>query len=70
MKNTKIRYDRFYFFNRWKQRKYSRPCDWTIIGISIGWSNPNDFCYRLSFFGFELIFWFIREFINDTSKAG
>jgi hypothetical protein len=63
MKNTKITYDRVYFFNRWKQRKYSRPCDWTVFGLAVWWSSPESYCYRLCFFGLELKIWFKREFL-------
>ena len=62
-KKTKTKFDRVYFQNRWKERKYLRPCDWVILGLSIWWAGPNDYCYKLSFFGLELKFWFNREFL-------
>jgi hypothetical protein len=65
MSKTKITYDRFYLQNRWRQKKYARNCDWTIIGLSTRWSSPNDFCYRISLFGLEFSFWFKREFLSS-----
>lgn len=53
-----MKLSRVYFYNRWRQRKYSRPSDWVFIGVSTRWASPDDMCYRLSFFGFEISFWF------------
>jgi hypothetical protein len=52
------------FQNRWKYRKYSRNCDWTIIGISKWWASVNKYSYNLCLFGFELKIWVKREFID------
>lgn len=62
MKKDKISFERIFFNNRWKQKKYSRNCDWVIIGISKNWFGPTSFCYKISFFGFDLNIWFLREF--------
>lgn len=61
--SEKIKLDRLSFFNRWKMRKTSRPCDWTILGFSKWWFGPESFCYKLCFFGFEVKIWFNRTFV-------
>jgi hypothetical protein len=60
MKKETIKYERIYFKNRWKEHKYSRNCDWTIIGVSKWWCSPYNFCYKLCFFGLEVHIWFNR----------
>jgi hypothetical protein len=62
MKKPKITFDRISFFNRWKQRKYSRNCDWIVFGLAVWWVGPESYCYRLCLFGLELKIWFNREF--------
>lgn len=49
-----------YLHNRWRQRKLSRNCDWTLLGISTRWAGPQDYCWSICFFGFELRIWFKR----------
>lgn len=68
MRKSKITYDRFYFQNRWKRNKYSRNCDWTIVGLSVWWSCPTSFCYTFSLFGLELKIWFTRDFIINSKN--
>jgi hypothetical protein len=63
----KIKYDKLCIQNRWKQKKYARNSEWTIIGISTRWFSPTNFCYRFSFFGLELSFWFLRKFSNRSN---
>jgi hypothetical protein len=58
-----IKFDRLGLSNRWQQRKHSRTCNWTIIGISEWWFGPQDFCYKICFFGIDLHIWFKREWI-------
>lgn len=64
----KHKIDRIHFYNRWKYPKYSRPCDWTIIGISTWWSSPESYSYRIGFFGLELRIWIHRQFLNQHSQ--
>lgn len=59
---TTTKFERIAFLNRWKLKKYSRNCDWTIIGISVWWSSPESYCYKFCFFGFEVNLWFERIF--------
>ncbi len=52
---------RIYFNNRWARPVYARSCDWTMIGISQWWSGPDDMCYKICFFGFDIQIWFSIE---------
>lgn len=63
MKKEITKFDYCFFSNRWKQ-KHVRQYNWVIFGLSTGFSGPNDFYYRLSFFGLEVTFWFKREFVD------
>lgn len=54
------RFDRIHFYSRWSH-KYP-PDDWTIIGIAKWWFGPEDYSYRICFFGLELRIWIKREF--------
>ncbi|WP_040280837.1 hypothetical protein [Psychroserpens damuponensis] len=56
----KIRFDEIRFMNRWKQKSYSRNCDWTIIGVTKWWFGPESFCYKICFFGLEAQIWIKR----------
>lgn len=40
------------------QKKYSRNCDWTIVGLHKRWASWDSYCYKLCFFGLEVSFWF------------
>lgn len=62
MMDAKTKFSRFILINRWKTKKYSRQCDWTIIGIQEWWAGPNDFCIKFCFFGIDLCFWFKKNF--------
>ena len=53
---TKIR--RIAFLNRWKRNKYARNCDWTILGISVWYADPENYCYKFCFIGFDMNIWF------------
>ena len=64
MKKEKITFERLFLNNRWKQKEYSRNCNWTIIGIHKHWAGPSSFCYKLCFFGIDIHIWFNREFID------
>jgi len=55
---SKHKYDEITFHNRWKYNKYSRNCDWTIIGIAKWWVSPERYCYKICLFGLELKIWF------------
>lgn len=55
-----FKFDQIYFQNRWRYRKYARPSDWTVIGLSVRWFSPDEFSYRLAFFGLDLNIWFKR----------
>lgn len=66
MKSKEIhKYNRLSLVNRWKQKRYSRNCDWVIIGVSKWWHSVNDYCYKISFFGIDLQIWFKRCFKQD-----
>jgi hypothetical protein len=54
----KIKFDSVSFLNRWKQRRLSRNANWTIIGVSVWWSQPTKYCYKFSFFGLEMRIYF------------
>lgn len=49
--------------NRWTERWYELN-DGTIIGIEVWWAGPKDYAIKLCLLGFELQFWFKREFID------
>jgi hypothetical protein len=53
----RTRFDRIYFRNRWRMKKYSRPCDWTIVGIHKRYAAWDQFEWMICFFGFELHVW-------------
>lgn len=56
------RLDTIKFHSRWKYKSYARPCDWTIVGISVWWCGPENFEYRLSFFGLMVRIMIIKHF--------
>ena len=58
-----IKYSRFALNNRWKRSRISRTDQWVIVGIQEYWASPNDFCYKLCFFGLDFCFWFRRDFV-------
>jgi len=58
MKKDKVKFERISFLNRWKQKKYSRQCDWVIIGVQQWYSSWESYCYKLCFFGFDVHIWF------------
>ena len=58
MEGRKFKLSNIWFINRWKLKPYSRNGDWVIIGFSKWWSSPNDYCYKLCFFGFDVQIWF------------
>lgn len=62
MAHTTTHFDKITFWNRWKYRKHTRNCDWTIIGFSVWWSSPESYCYKLCFFGLEVKLWLNRVF--------
>lgn len=57
-------FDRIYFYNRWLDKDYMRPGDWTIIGIHVRWASYDSYCYRVCFFGVEVHAWFDRKSIE------
>ncbi|HMR18071.1 MAG TPA: hypothetical protein PKA53_02120 [Sphingobacterium sp.] len=61
MKERKYKFNRIYFSNRWKQRKYRRSDNWVIFGVTVHWAGIDDYCYRIGFFGLELKVWFKRN---------
>lgn len=52
------KFDYIYFQNRWAQPRYSRTCDWTIVGISKRYCSWDQFQYMICFFGFSMHIWF------------
>ena len=59
MKNkTKLKFDRFYFYNRWADKSFMRPSNWTYFGVLVRWAGFDSMCYRICFFGLELSIWF------------
>lgn len=52
------KFERIYFENRWAQPRYSRPGNWTIIGISKRYCSWDNFKYSICFFGFSVHIWF------------
>ena len=61
-KNYKTKFDTIVFNNRWRRKKWNRSGEWCIIGIGKRFFSPEAFEYYLNFFGFDLRFWFKREF--------
>ena len=61
-RNFTTKFERCILVNRWKEKKYSRNCDWVIIGIQQWHSGPDGFCYKLCFFGIDLHIWFEKSF--------
>lgn len=60
MKPTKYKhkFDGFYLNNRWKRPYYSRPSEWVIFGLSTRYFSPDEYEYKISFFGIDFRFWF------------
>lgn len=69
-KKYRVNFDRLRLTNRWKTPRYSRLSNWTIIGISERWSDPENFCFKFCFFGLDLNVWFRREFLDDEKWEG
>lgn len=59
-KNT---FDRIFLENRWRQNRFMRPCDWTIIGIHHRFAGWDAHEYQFCFFGLSIRVWFKRELI-------
>lgn len=57
MRNTKFKFERLFFLNRWSQPRYARNSNWVIFGIYKWWS-WDSFCYQVGFLGFEMRIWF------------
>lgn len=57
MKNYKIKYDRVFIQNNWKDKSNSG----LIFGVMKWWAGPSYFCYKFAIFGFEISFWFKRK---------
>jgi len=62
--------ERIVINNRWKLKKYSRNGSWTIIGICKWYASWDNYCYKLCFFGIDLLVW-IKFFnvIENESKG-
>lgn len=58
-----IYFERIAVANRWKQRRYSRSCDWVVFGIATRWAGPESFCWKLCFFGIDIQVWLKRVFL-------
>ena len=61
----KVKFKRIFLFNRWALPDYSRPGDWTIIGIRTWYSSPYSFCWNICVFGFECRFWFEKQYLSN-----
>jgi hypothetical protein len=59
----KYEFERLVFSNRWARPKLSREDDWLILGISKWWFSPEQFEYRIGFFGLQLRIWIKRTLI-------
>jgi hypothetical protein len=57
MKKTK--FQSVIFTTKWKDKYWG---DFTLIGISKIWFSVYEYEWRLSFFGFDIRFWFKRQF--------
>lgn len=69
----KIKYkhicERVVFSNRWKKLILDRGQSWVIFGLSKDFFSPTEYEYRISFFGFDIRIWMIRErVINQPNQ--
>jgi len=55
--------DNIVFRNRWSIPKHQRCDDWLIFGFEKWWFAPNEYEYRIGFFGFDCRIWIKREWI-------
>lgn len=53
------KYDKIVFVNRWK-RRYGFGTS-TIVGLAEYWAGPLEKCYKLCFFGLEIMVWLKAE---------
>ena len=59
MKTKKhIKFDKIFFYNRWRKSAYLRDYSWVIIGIGKKYFSSDGIEYYISFFGVELKIWF------------
>lgn len=63
-KSYKTVIDRVAVNNRWKHPMYSRPDNWTIIGIRQRWYSPTEYEIIFCFFGYDIRVWLKKEFLN------
>ncbi len=56
-----FKFDCIVFNNRWKHKRLSRYCDWTIFGLRKEWFDMNSYSYSISLFGFDCSIWFKRN---------
>jgi hypothetical protein len=66
-RDRKISFDSIRFYNRWKQKYYCRTCDWIIFGLGERWYGPNEFCYKLCFFGFDIVLHLNVTYKSETN---
>jgi hypothetical protein len=57
-KKRKLYYKRFHFYNRWVDKRYLRPSNWTYLGVLQRWASYDSMCYKICLFGLEFSFWF------------
>ncbi len=66
-KSYKTVIDRIMVNNRWKRPSFSRPDDWTIIGIRQKWYSPIDYEIRFCLFGYDIIVRLKKEFLTGNT---
>ena len=64
----KYSFDQLAFRNRWKRKVWNRNDNWTIFGLHKHWFGHDQYSYQLCFFGFDIILWIKREWIETTTK--
>jgi len=63
----KHKFDYVTVINRWTTPKYSRNGTWTFFGLSIWYSCPWHYCYKIHLFGIDIHFWFSITY-NEKKK--
>jgi hypothetical protein len=61
----KITFGQIMIRNRWKQKRWSRNCDWTPFGFHIHWFGPESYSWQICLFGIDIIIWWNRTFIDN-----
>lgn len=60
-------FDSINFRNRWGINRWSRNCDWVIIGIHKWWCGSDLYSYQFCLLGFDMIIWIRRTRIESNN---